>query len=455
MREEVEGRPLAILAIGFSLGLIALVLPISIPVLVALVVWIRPLPIRILLASAFLFGVVIAPSVPETITSRKALHLEGRVVSIPRSRHEKSSVDFVFESSGSLYRMSSTDQIGFGDTLRVTGVEQPIANTELSKFQGIHSRIVPTRLEVLTKSSGLFRFASSWRESFFAFVESTMPQQDAQLVEGICFGSTFLSDTQIYEDLKKSGLVHIVSVSGLQVFVLAYLLQGCLRFLPIPRWFQVVLLILLLSAYAIACGLTPAVVRATIMSILGMSAFLFSRRPDALSALCLAVVAYLLWSPHSIWSPGFQLSTIAILGVVLFSQWRPDRGSGSRSFLVRQANEFLRLNLILSAACIPLSAYYFGSVALASLPANLLVCWTLPILVAAAFFSHLLYLFSHSVGEAFVSLIVTPTINWTHLIMNWAGNGVGLFSVPDFSGYLLLAYYVAWIMIYRRRIDQP
>ncbi|MDR3691369.1 MAG: ComEC/Rec2 family competence protein, partial [Fimbriimonas sp.] len=255
--------------------------------------------------------------------------------------------------------------------------------------------------------------------------------------------------------LKQSGLIHIVTASGLQVFVLAFLLFQLLRFLPASRPAQIVVVASILCLYALAAGLNPAVVRASVMSILALSAHLFRREPDALSSLALAGIGYLLWNPHAVYSPGFALSFVTVACVALFFKRAPIDLSDRRQLLLRWSNDFLCLSWVICVAALPLSAYYFGVVSAVSVLSNLLVAWCTPLLVGGSILTYVLSTVLPTVAAAISSHILGPLSQWVLTVLDWTGGEGSSLNLPPFSGYWLVLFYGALILTVRRRVVQP
>jgi len=233
--------------------------------------------------------------------------------------------------------------------------------------------------------------------------------------------------------------------------VLLFLLNTVLRLVPIPRTWQIALMSLLLVVYALASGLNPAIVRAAFMAFVLLTAYLFRRDPDPLSALAVAGVGYLVWHPASVFAPGFQLSYVVVASVILY--YHRDVFERGWNF-ARLAKEYARLSLVVTAAAVPLAAYYFGTISFVSVVSNLLISWALPLTLFAAYFSYFVHLGLPALGDGIASVSLSTPVGWMQTVIHWTGGQWATIDVPPFSGFWLLAWFGAWALIYRSRVVQ-
>jgi competence protein ComEC len=211
----------------------------------------------------------------------------------------------------------------------------------------------------------------------------------------------------------------------------------------------------LLIVYALAAGLQPQIVRASVMAILGLTAYLFQRDPDALSALSLSGIAYLLWRPDAVYGMAFQLSFITVACIAMFFERSPYAPGPWKAQIVRGAKEFLKLSGVVTLATAPLIAYYIGSISTVSVFANMLLFWSLPLVIGLAFIAHGASLATPPVGDAVAVHFLAPLGDGLHGVLGWVGDGSGTIQVPGFSALWLVAFYGAWLTTYRRRVVQP
>jgi competence protein ComEC len=160
----------------------------------------------------------------------------------------------------------------------------------------------------------------------------------------------------------ETGAVHVLAVSGLHLgFVL-----GALHLLfgwgfwrkPAWRWPRLALILLGIWLFALLTGLAPSVLRAaTMFSFLEVGRQL-QRKSSTYNSLAASAFLLLLLDPQLLWNIGFQLSYLAVLGI-LFFQPRIERWLYFRHKPARAAWSLLAVALAAQLTTFPLSLYYF------------------------------------------------------------------------------------------------
>ena len=139
----------------------------------------------------------------------------------------------------------------------------------------------------------------------------------APLAKALLLGQRADLEESVQEDFRVAGIAHVLAVSGLHVGFLVLALTLLLRrFYPSPR-LLFVLVALFLLFYCRLLDFTPSVVRASILSLLVLSGRMWKQRVDPLTSLAAAFLLILLVKPLELFSLGFQLSFLAVLGIIL------------------------------------------------------------------------------------------------------------------------------------------
>jgi competence protein ComEC len=181
------------------------------------------------------------------------------------------------------------------------------------------------------------------------------------------------------EDLKAfsiTGTIHVLAVSGMHVgliyMALLFLFTGSLRPGRLKLW-QGVSLLLLLWAYAVLTGLSASVVRATLMfSIMEAGRTFLGARGNTYNSLFAAAYIQLLISPHDLLDVGFQLSYLAVLGILFFypllsAKYEP------QNRLMRGAWQLALVSISATLGTLPVTLFVFKSFPLLFIPANILI----------------------------------------------------------------------------------
>jgi competence protein ComEC len=201
-----------------------------------------------------------------------------------------------------------------------------------------------------------------------------MPAREAELARGFVLGQDERIDPATVEDFRRSGLSHLLAVSGQNVVLLALLAMPVLAALGIPLRTRLVWVLGLIAIYVPLAGAGPSIQRAGVMGALGVMATLAGRRASRLYALLLAAGVTLAVDPGIAADVGWQLSFAAVLGILLLAN--PLRGAvlariGSRGWR-RPLAEGAAVTVAATLATAPLIAHHFGTISTTSLVGNLL-----------------------------------------------------------------------------------
>lgn len=147
-------------------------------------------------------------------------------------------------------------------------------------------------------------------------------------VSALVLGVTDGLDNDLLSAYAATGSLHVLSVSGLHIGIIYWLILLLLKPLnksTSGKWILALLSIILLWGYAFVTGLSPSVLRAVTMFSFVALAMPLSRRTNIYNTLAASAFCLLLFEPYLLMSVGFQLSYLAVIGIVylqpIFSRW--------------------------------------------------------------------------------------------------------------------------------------
>ena len=154
-----------------------------------------------------------------------------------------------------------------------------------------------------------------------AAVKAIGAKDDAHaLVQALACGyRRSINGTALYAAFQRCGLAHLVAVSGAHLVVVTGFAAALLRAARAPRRLTIALLISLMASYLAMSGMPVSALRATIMSSVGVLSLLGRRRPSAINALGVGMIAIIACSPVESVSVSFALSVLSTAGIVLFA----------------------------------------------------------------------------------------------------------------------------------------
>jgi competence protein ComEC len=245
---------------------------------------------------------------------------------------------------------------------------------------GIRDVLVAPELELRAGRRGgvvsLLDEARSRAEA--ALGQGTDPAR-AALLRGFVLGQDDLIDEETVDEFRRSGLSHLLAVSGQNVVLLALLAWPLLAILGLRLRSRLVVTLALIAVYVPIAGAGPSIQRAGVMGAAGVAAALASRPRSRTYVLLLATAVTLILNPRATGDPGWQLSFAAVVGIMLWATplrnrlLPADRGGGPTRQTLRGAlADGVAVTTAATLATAPLIAHQFGVVSVASLPANLL-----------------------------------------------------------------------------------
>lgn len=213
-----------------------------------------------------------------------------------------------------------------------------------------------------------------------AWAEATLERyvkgvREQGIASALVLGVTDGLDQDLLQAYASTGAMHILAVSGLHVSILYFILLWILS--PFNkrregRWIVALVALVVLWLYAFVTGLTPSVLRAVTMCSFMALAKPWARSTNIYNTLAVSALCLLLFDPFLIRSVGFQLSYMAVLGIVYFYPkiimlWEP------RHRLLTEVWKISAVAIAAQAATFPLGLLYFHQFPNYFLVSNLVV----------------------------------------------------------------------------------
>ncbi|MFN3188309.1 MAG: ComEC/Rec2 family competence protein [Candidatus Paceibacteria bacterium] len=398
----------------------------------------------------------------------QVVELYGQVAREPEER-ERSIQLFVQVKDSQDIVLVSVDrfsEISYGDVVIVKGrLEIPesfvtdfnrtFLYSEYLKAKGVQFRISFAQVEVLESGEGNIVIASllSFKKAFVAKLGTVLSEPQSGLGVGLLLGVKRALGEELEEAFRKTGIIHIVVLSGYNVMlVVAFVLFILGTFLPFVAraLFGIVAIVL----FALLVGLSPTVVRASIMAVLVLLAPLLGRQYNLMRALVVAGCGMILINPYILlYDVGFQLSFLATLGLILVApQFELLLMRAPNTLKVR---EFFIATLATQVAVSPLLLYQIGELSLIALVVNVLV---LPMVGVAMLLTFITGLMAF-VSLPLASIAAVPTHFSLLYIIEcarfFAGVPYATVTSPPFPLFLMVTLYgvmgVSWYLVTQRR----
>lgn len=253
----------------------------------------------------------------------------------------------------------------------------------LSRYK-IFSLMYFPKTENLNNNQGSFFFRNifQWKKTVEKQIKFIFPEPNSSFLAGLLIGARRNIPESVLANFNQTGLSHIIAISGYNITIIIAFILGLLSFLPRKISFYCALGGVVVFTFFV--GASAAVVRASIMGILGLIALHHGRQADVLILILLSASLMLLFNPSILWYDiGFQLSFLAVLGIVyitpFFEKWSqniPQTLGFKEAFL---------MTISAQITAVPLIVFNFDRLSLIAPLANLLVAPLIPLAMLFGF----------------------------------------------------------------------
>lgn len=334
---------------------------------------------------------------------------------------------------GVCLELGSSGDFSVGDRILFDATFSLPADDDASRYypKGVFVVCDGKSAEVINEGAGI-TLAERINGFFDVVLREKLDSASGDFAAAIFLGNREGLSPKLTLDFRRSGVSHLLALSGLHLSIIAAGIDFLLRRLRIKKQIRTVILILSVAAFSVMTGLSASVFRAAIMLILLYIAQLLGEEKDALTALFFALAVILFVRPYAVWDAGLWMSFSATLGLVCFSgvimpHFTPmKRGDYSAAVhilrsVARYVTGLLEANLIATLFTLPVTFLIFGGISLISPVTNfllvptaqiilyvlLLLCVMSPIPIVSdvlAFAAEKLIYFAENVAEGFSSI---------------------------------------------------
>ncbi len=263
--------------------------------------------------------------------------------------------------------------IDCGDYIEITGIIKPIEHSKFyTKFASNRAKGYGYTLSNVTSVKLVKKADAPFPMSFIDLVINHFNEwQDYEtkaVTKALVFGDAEGIDKELYNAIVDTGLIHVLSVSGLHITTMITAVYFLLNKLKVNKKVSYFIAMGMAFVYVMLCNFVAPAIRALIMSGVYNFSSAFGKKKDDMSALALSAVLILVFRPLAIMEIGFLLSFFCMLGIFLFNSTFEETGmkvvnkiSPKHQFgkkLVAVTATSFATNIMVY----PLSAFYFKQV---------------------------------------------------------------------------------------------
>lgn len=349
-------------------------------------------------------------------------------------------------------------KVSYGDLLVIKGKLQKIKNKEdstfdyesFSKKDRILFQIFNAEIEV-QKNVGnpLIKKLKSVKNFFEEKMSFYLSEPHSSLVSGMIIAGKNSLPKDIQDQFVRTGIIHIVVLSGFNIAVIIGFLQNILGLFKVNRKISFVFITTVLLLFVLMAGGTPPVIRAVLMASIVLLAKVSYQNLSPNKVLLFVAFLICLWNPYSApFDTSFQLSFLATFAIINLSPI-------IETYLVKIRAKILRetISQTLSAIIMvsPLILYLLGNFSIVALPVNIFILPLIPIVMLFGFFIPV-FSFVPPVSSFFAFLVFVLT-SFIFKVVTIASSlpfaSVSIKNIPFI--FVLIIYVFIFIFLYKKK----
>jgi competence protein ComEC len=218
------------------------------------------------------------------------------------------------------------NQVHVGDQVEVVGrlvaPQAPANPGEADHAAQLRDQHIRARVLVRKTADGVTRIAQGWPGSIKGWIgvlrasgqrtlQETLPENSG-VATALLLGEGSTMTAQDWDKYKRTGVVHVLAISGLHLVILAAFLWGVLRLAGVRRRRGAWVVALVLVGYALLTGLRPPALRAAVMVCVVCGGIILRRPAQPANALALAWLLVAVVNPTDLFTPGCQFSFFSV-----------------------------------------------------------------------------------------------------------------------------------------------
>ncbi len=299
--------------------------------------------------------------------------------------------------------------------------------------------------------TGLIKIIGSITDLIKSSLNEILGERYSGTAIGILTGDTAYISNESMENYRKSGISHIMAVSGMHIGFI----QGIVSFFVSNKYIsnskRSVICILVLFLYAAIAGFSPSVSRAMLQSTYTLLGKAVKKPVNKTNSLCLASTIQMIINPYILFSSGFILSYAAAVSITFIKPI-----VSKKIYFFGRLPEWLAVGISVNLGIFPLMIYYFNSFSLVGILATVFAGKLAYAICLCGFLICIMNIFPF-----FDVLIKIPAIFTTSCVeimekISLAGSGVpapvGAIIVPSWSFSAIILYYCILIFVLKGKL---
>ncbi len=299
------------------------------------------------------------------------------------------------------------------------------------------------------KSNKLINFYNQISRKLRKTIDNMLDEKESAIFKGLILGDTSNIEEEIYEKFQISNISHILAVSGMHISYIIIGLNALLKNKIGKRKTRYVVIILLII-YMCICGISPSIIRATIMGILATTAGVVYRKNDIWTSISTSLLIILIYNPFLIQNIGLQLSYLGTIGIILLHKnilnifkhiEFKNQYNNKVKKLISKIKEILSVTLSVQIIILPIVIYKFNYIGIYFIITSLITSIIVEPIIFTGIISIILFILIQPIGKI-LCFILQILIDFLIKISNFSNLPFAKIYIPTPKIWMIVLYYI-------------
>ncbi len=284
----------------------------------------------------------------------------------------------IFQCTGKVSPVSCTKVAVYGHCMAPGKAlkEWEFDESRVLLSKDIWAKMKVDSIQIISPPNTFSRISERFRGGVLNILDRLHSPAHRAILQASFLGESDYLPEEIKESFRKSGIYHLLSISGLHASMLIAAAYFFSSILPVTINVKHLIALSVLWIYQFFIGFIPSLFRATIMATLIIGSFLYQKKNYSLQSIGLAGSLWLLYSPESLFMPGYQLSFSATIGIItmppVLNRLFPRIQSAVADYILSRIVSTFNISLSGFLSTLPVLIFHFGSISFFGLIANLI-----------------------------------------------------------------------------------
>jgi competence protein ComEC len=350
---------------------------------------------------------------------------------------------YIPEYQAKAFMSIANSDLEYGDKLKVNAKTSIPSEGGIKRFllgRNIHIYMTVSKYEKLDSiqcqlQCRIIKWIDNIRNIIISRIDSTYPNQVGEFLKGILIGYTDTLPSDIKDSFQKTGVSHVLAVSGYNMAIIVMLVYQQLINRQISRKVSFSITIVTMIIFTLLTGAEASIMRAGIFAMLILTAEQLQRYVGGVRPLILCATILVIINPLYIaYDIGFQLSFLAVIGLIIYGQVFKTYTEGIPSLgIFPMIGETLFAQILV----LPILIYYFGQISIISILANILIVPTIPLAMTWGSITSLFLSWTIFTYPLVIIIQLVLSINQYLANISWAS-----IQTPKISGFIVILIYI-------------